>query len=372
MPLTTSAMNGGRSFGPLLRRTSLVVVFSLSALMAGCTMPKHMRVENAYHPKHEDTDVLFRATYYFRVFDYCADQVKSTQQPQSDTLYRFRMTGKASSLFNDVHFESGTLTASQIDPLGSNVVYDERNRQFYFKSQGEAQQEGLRERKYADLERLVAVYGRLSGEEKAADTNKIKPASPPASAASDAKGSAAGAGDGPTSPSGNKRLDEPLLADFRSVIQQRILSLKDPELQPKANGSGDTGSTGSTGSNVVPPVAAPAASGAASAPGQECLQFKRGFQILGPEGWRTFNQNERLLLAMSSSSKPLISTMQELSGRVLNNQPIEAELLLPLVQEDLRISLAERELEKFTGTNPERGDELLINAINKLSRGGQK
>lgn len=317
-------------------------------------MPVHMRIENAYHPKHEDKDVLFRATYYFRVFDYCADQVKSTQQPQSDTLYRFRMAGKASSLFNDVHFESGTLTASQIDPLGSNVVYDERNRQFYFKSQGEAQQEGLRERKYADLERLVAVYGRLGGKEDAAGARKADAAPPPASAASQG---------------GTKILDDALLDNFKSVIRQRILSLKDPELQPKTNGSSDTGSTGS---NVVPPVAAPAASGAASAPGEECLQFKRGFQILGPEGWRTFNQNERLLLAMSSSSKPLISTMQELSGRVLNNQPVEAELLLPLVQEDLRISLAERELEKFTGTNPERGEELLINAINKLSRGGQK
>lgn len=98
-----------------------------------------------------------------------------------------------------------------------------------------------------------------------------------------------------------------------------------------------------------------------------CASDHRGFQILGPEGWRTFNQNERLVLAMSSSGRPLVSTLQELSGRVLNSQPTEAELVLPLVREDLRITRALRELDRFTGANPDRTPEILKGAIDRLA-----
>src|SRR5690349_19937094 len=119
----------------------LILMLPCLALLSAC-VPQHMRIENANNPKYEDEDVRFRATYYFRVFDYCADSGVAGKAPLIDTLYRFRMTGKARSLTTQVHFESGTLTASQIDPLGANVVYDERNKQYYFKSQAESQQEG--------------------------------------------------------------------------------------------------------------------------------------------------------------------------------------------------------------------------------------
>lgn len=241
------------------------------------------------------------------------------------------MTGKAQSLTTQVRFESGTLTASQIDPFGASVVYDERNKQFYFKSQAESQQEGQRERKFDDLTRLVQTYGDL----------KTRLGAPnPAQGASASSGTTLSA-------------DDKLLADaMREVIDQRIRSLKDPQA-PDPNAAVSAAANGQTSTPKLSST-------------KDCREIRRGFQILGPEGWRTFNQDERLLLAMSTSARPLIGTMQEISGRVLNSQPIEAEMLLPLVREDLRLSRAGRELDKFDGTNPERGVSFLEAAIREL------
>jgi len=47
------------------------------------------------------------------------------------------------------------------------------------------------------------------------------------------------------------------------------------------------------------------------------LPARRGYQVLGPEGWRTFNQDERLVLAMSNSGKPLLENLRDLSNRVM-------------------------------------------------------
>ena len=52
---------------------------------------------------------------------------------------------------------------------------------------------------------------------------------------------------------------------------------------------------------------------------------RRGFQILGPEGWRTFDQDERLLLAMTTDSQPLISTLKDISSRILNTQSPDSQ-----------------------------------------------
>src|SRR5262249_8840563 len=81
---------------------------------------------------------------------------------------------------------------------------------------------------------------------------------------------------------------------------------------------------------------------------------RRGFQILGPEGWRTFAQDERLLMAQSYPAKPLIGTLQEISRDLTNAQQSPAEALLPLVTERLRINEALRTLsqhEKAGGAN---------------------
>jgi len=316
---------------PTVHRPVLWVIPLLMPILTSCAVPTQMRIENANDPRYEDQDVRFRTTYYFRVFSYCKDS--NPNVPAIDSLYRFRMTGKAHSLTTQVHFESGTLAASEIDPFGSSVVYDEHNKQFYFKSQSESREEGQRERHLQDLNRLMRQYEAIPR----ATTQAPAPA-PPAPSSASQQDDFAGA-----------------RTALMDVIKQRIESLRDPVVVPAAAGAA---------SAAKGPVADVEKVTQATA---QCLQAQRGFQILGPEGWRTFRQDERLLLAMSSSGKPLISTMQEISGRVLNSQPIEAELLLPLVREDLRISRAERELEKFVTADPDRGAALLSAAIEQLA-----
>lgn len=48
------------------------------------------------------------------------------------------------------------------------------------------------------------------------------------------------------------------------------------------------------------------------------MAARRGFQILGPEGFRTFDQDERLLMAMTSNARPLIGMLTDLSNRAIN------------------------------------------------------
>ena len=64
------------------------------------------------------------------VFDYCAGansgKAACAQVPRIDSLYRFRMTGKASTIGKTIKFESGTLKSYQIDPYGASVIYDRR------------------------------------------------------------------------------------------------------------------------------------------------------------------------------------------------------------------------------------------------------
>ena len=147
-------------FFPAARQRVSAAIAAAALLACGCAMPPQMKIENANDPRYEDQDVRFRTTYYFRVYDPCPPTAAAgaARPPASDTLYRFRMTGKAKALTNQVHFESGTLPATQIDPLGATVAYDERNRQFYFKSQADTQEDAQRERRLAEIERLVEVY----------------------------------------------------------------------------------------------------------------------------------------------------------------------------------------------------------------------
>jgi hypothetical protein len=64
---------------------------------------------------------------------------------------------------------------------------------------------------------------------------------------------------------------------------------------------------------------------------------RKGFQLMGPEGIKEFDQDERLIMAMYTSAKPLTETLQEYSSRVLSPSVNPAEQLLPLVRENLRI-----------------------------------
>lgn len=419
------------------RRQAIAGALALS--LSACGMPSHMRIENAHHPRYEDKDVRFRTTYYFRVFDYCAEASAKSKQPRTDTLYRFRMTGKANSLTNAVHFESGTLDAAQIDPLGATVAYDENNRQFYYKSPADTRQEAQYEQRLREINRLMALYQTLragqspasatttttnvaktaSGETETTTTTRsgastsvtksTAPANSTSQTSTDMKSgtpatattrtttkspteaivtettTATPIDSGASGQGADARIREALL----NLIVNRVDALRDPLVPDvpsdksenngtKNAGSGNGGSTSNDssrnpgGSAPNSPAHVAGKNGMTSASfdaSVDCKRLSRGFMILGPEGWRLFNQKERLLMAMSSSGRPLISTMQELSGRVLNNQPVEAEMLLPLVREDLRVTRAVRELEKLQASNPGEAVGLIEAAMRELSTG---
>ena len=134
-------------------RRTIIVIGAL--LLTACGVPEHMLVEKGEYPQNVDQDVRFRTTYYFRVFDYCWS--KNGEQaiiPETDTLYRYRMTGKAHSLWTQVKFESGILRAADIDPFGADVVFDGNINGFRVRSPAEAHEESL---KVADAKEKAAA-----------------------------------------------------------------------------------------------------------------------------------------------------------------------------------------------------------------------
>ncbi len=169
-------MAGGRRDAGFLGRG--ITAIALSVGVAGCTAPSSMLVRNGDEPRYEDDDVAFRTIYYFRVFDACEgerpgfagvsratadgkvdytklfDAQKGPPRLLTDSLYRFRMTGKASTLGSRIHFESGTLRKEQIDPFGANVVFDKANSRFYFKSQEDTQADARRTETLEHIDRL--------------------------------------------------------------------------------------------------------------------------------------------------------------------------------------------------------------------------
>ena len=158
----------------------LAVCATMVGVLAACERPASMQIRQGDSPHYEDEDVAFRTTYYFRVFDYCAGADARNgayaQVPRIDSLYRFRMTGKASTIGKTIKFESGTLKSYQIDPFGASVTYDKRSGQFRFVSQEEADQRAKREAALADFERLLGRYSDLAEESDANRREALKTA----------------------------------------------------------------------------------------------------------------------------------------------------------------------------------------------------
>lgn len=359
---------------------------------------------------------MFRTTYYFRTFDYCVarelknGKFKNVVVPLTDSLYRFRMTGKSNSLLSDVKFESGTLRAWEIDPFGARVEYDPELRRHRVISPREADADARRAAIKRDLNEMLEMYDRIA--ERNADPNDqgalaaanrtkrqendnavLGKLSTALQGKIDELASVASGPDeadftmGPTSP--------PLTTAQRAEILKTEVARVITAMLPKAS-SGDVatimanygdpeamlltgdptrpgyvervvrevfdkayetpatrtaiqtamgGAKENTAQAAVTTLAKQKStlldlveknvsalwSAGGLAPSIQCpadAPVQRGFQVLGPEGWRTFNQDERLLVAMSSSAAPIVSTLKDLSGRVLNarDNP-EAELL---------------------------------------------
>ncbi|MFN3075612.1 MAG: hypothetical protein ABT940_01795 [Alphaproteobacteria bacterium] len=260
---------------PFWRLRTLLLVGTAAIALTGCSIGESYRFSEGAEPSLQDDNVRFRTTYYFRTFDVCEDEDQAVDEDsvfprmrekgrrlQNDSLYRFRMTGKASPYLDRVHFESGTLQAHQIDPFGASVHYDETNKHFTVLSAQEAAEEAKRKATAKTIDELLAMRDRLRSEEVAVGA-----------------------------------IDE--------AITEHV---------------GRLGLNGQKGSAISGKSEGPTQGQGASTSGTDCQKARRGFQVLGPEGWRTFNQNERLLMAMAVDSKPLIGVLQKISSSVTDNR----------------------------------------------------
>ena len=350
-----------------------------------------MKVDSTWAPEHVDDDVVFRTTYYFRVYDYCATKDIKGNNPGthqgeaagdnpgscqgeaandkaidkaimvlSDSLYRFRMTGKASSWGTKVHFESGTLKSWELDPLGANVIFDKSLGRFRFHSQSELDDQVLRANKkqgkknaLEEVSELADAYEKLRTQSaellddslKNLFVSAIEKAMEPLTKGSCpglenrqkacTAASAPGANPGGESQIAERQGDQqntdrrngpaneentgeenlqPLLADSSAGVE----SGQQASTAPQTNVSSSSGENGNTRNQDNNPIKE---SGEREKRKEGCpagIPTKTGYQIFGPEGWETFDQDSRLIMAMSSSAAPLISVMKETSKRVLD------------------------------------------------------
>ncbi|MEM7220491.1 MAG: hypothetical protein AAF515_19175 [Pseudomonadota bacterium] len=281
--------------------SKLILGLSFIAIVSGCVSPSKRYVEGN-SPEYANEEVRFRTTYFFRVYDYCYDKYSGNKhQPRTDSLYRFVMTGKANPSISKIHFESGTLKASQIDPFGATVEYDDKHGNYRIVTQAEARKRSQRAEALGTIDTLLELQARM-GELSNREENKIA-----------------------------------VRAETTAAIQEQI--------EQAINRIG----------NPAPPENVQASQSPANAlacpPGSE---VQRGFQIMGPQGVKTFDQEDRLLMAMSSNAKPLIGALAEVSGRMFRAQVAEkstAELVLPLLREQLRVSRIEDTVQAIKETD---------------------
>lgn len=280
----------------LLSHPSMACLFLLVAC-GGCStwgdVPPALRVDQGEHPAYQDDQVRFRTTYYFRIVDACKVEEGKSQSANgdyatpfepfrvrqkgklkivSDSLYRFRMTGKASALFANIRFESGVLRAEQIDPFGSQVTFDQTTNAFRVVPASASREQARRDDINREVDRLVALRKKVTADGD--DATEVK-------------------------------------SELSRQITNQIKLLGDEN--DSGTGSAGNGNGGSTTSrsDLLCPDGRP---------------IQRSYFLYGPEGVRRLDPDQRLLMAMTSDSKPLIGMLQQLSGMALHGQqPPEAD-----------------------------------------------
>lgn len=319
------------------RRKVLVVLFC--GLAGGCVVPNHMHVTEGNSPQNVDTNVRFRTTYYFRVFDYCWSSNAALGAglyrkiiPETDTVYRYRMTGKASALASKIKFESGILDAAVIDPFGTDVVFNADANGFLLRTPAETK---------AIADAAAKVRDDKAARERAIDNIRTLAATLPAIQ------------------------DPETAAAIRKAIENALAGVAG-QLTPEQRTATERlqASIDALAAKMVPPTPAPTppTQDALAAAKSEIIKElealraslaavqtrevtrcgvdeirRTGFQVMGPQGMHAFDQDKRLLMAMSTSAKPLIETLNEYAGRILKGQRNPADLLLPLAEETTRI-----------------------------------
>ena len=295
-----------------------LIIFSLS----GCkSIPDNMHVREGVSPRGQDDQVRFRTTYYFRTFDFCQDlddqigsdtpgsntiptpgpKKESRKQILHDTMYRFRMTGKAAALFNKVHFEAGTLRKHQIDPFGSTIEFDAKANRFRYKSQEKNEAAAIYDDIWREIYRLKS-FKVPDGSTLASKIDVLIEQYLDRLAPGDTFNLAA-----------HRivivdRLKE-LNKEISSYLAEADAAKRQASLAKIETLSELLKKLDVNESTPPPPLGC-----------SNKLPARRGFQVLGPEGWRTFDPDERLILAMSSSAKPLVDTLREISDRVLQQE----------------------------------------------------
>ena len=280
-------------------------VWAFSAFLLGaCSLPEHMEVRSGIDPRNQDDDVRFRTTYYLRVLDACTARsgeggsTGSNEFPRHDALYRFRMTGKARSLFSKVRFESGFLHKTEIDSFGSDVVFEDEIGRHRFVSREETDATVKRDQLYAEIQRLMELRKQIK--EQCGN---------------------------------NANCDDEITKGISGHIKR--LSADASKL-----------------SNV--PHSSPAAC-------PDGMNLQRRFQVIGPEGATTFNPDQRLIMAMTSSGEPLISGFKQLSKVLLTGGAATHDFSLPLIQENFRTLRAMSELDR--SPNPDESVGAMIERV---------
>ncbi|WP_269518225.1 hypothetical protein [Alteromonas sp. BMJM2] len=158
-----------------VRKLSSMLAALTATTLIGCSISPEHHVRTGADPRYQDKNVAFQTTYYFRVFDYCAQNKVNNnagKYPSSGGLYRFKMTGKASTWANKIKFESGIVKSWEIDPLGANVIFDENIGRHRFVSENETQDEAAKEQAWVDYTKLKTEFLTLAGENKGAIDTK--------------------------------------------------------------------------------------------------------------------------------------------------------------------------------------------------------
>jgi hypothetical protein len=322
------------------RRKVLVILFC--GLAGGCVVPNHMHVTEGNSPQNVDTNVRFRTTYYFRVFDYCWSSNAALGGglyrkiiPETDTVYRYRMTGKASALGTRIKFESGILDAAVIDPFGTDVVFNADANGFLLRTPAETK---------AIADAAAKARDDQAARERAIENIRSLAATLPindeatAKAVRDAINNSLAAVTGPAT-ADLKPAIEQLQASVDALAEKVGKPAAAPDPAPPA-GSNDAVLAAVAGLKTelenLRASLAPAQGEKPTACGVNEIR-RSGFQVMGPQGMHAFDQDKRLLMAMSTSAKPLIETLNEYAGRILKGQRNPADLLLPLAEETTRI-----------------------------------
>lgn len=298
---------------------ALSIFIMISLFSTGCMMPSHLKVRSGIDPDNQDEDVRFRTTYYFRVFDRCSVK-KAKKGDDEDKEFSQDYPPFITKDQDRVDIQNDSLYRFRMTGKG-NSLYNKIRFESGTLSKWEIDPFG------ATIKRDET--GRPSFEPQS-DKNNQSRKSKSELAIGDAE---------KWIDIQKKLLDGKLLDlspdDFKEARNERLNTTKEVE-------------------KAIRSLLNPNCPGGIG---------KRGFQILGPEGWRTFDQDERLIMAMSSSGQPLISALKELSGRMLKETPSQDKILFPLVKERLTVSHTEERIRNLGTSGASQSSKSMVEAI---------